>query len=577
MPEFILLPLLKATVYTFPVFAFVMPFLTGIFSVAAVSSDQDSLAFPVLWALTLSAGVIAPAQYALLQYYINYSLIERIPSWYYPVMMVFMLAGGIMVSMLAIRTLTPPWERLKKRLTVRTSLERNRRTDLRDNSNFVPTKIKDFDPAKYYKHGNYFIGLNETNKPVYYQANNLPHVQVAGTSGAGKGVFIGSLCAQVIKNGGALVYIDPKDDEWGPHVVHHAAAEDGAMYRFIDLRPQAPAQINLLAGASAEQIEELFMAAFSLSEKGEAADFYRIKDREAAYKVAQMAGGKNMTAAQVYNKMRDSDVFDEAPYFAGLLLEMAKLRSVNAKKGFDLAEVINNGGAVYVVGSMRNARVIRMQRMLLVRLIQLAEDRPRTKDRRQITVVLDELKYHISRPALEALGAARDKGLSVVMAHQSLADLRDCPADLNPDAVTGAVMENGKLKLIYRIEDPDTAEWLARKSGKILVDDEIRRVEKNVALAEKVNDERSIRQAERYLFDENQILNLPKQVGIVFGVGVPQFVKTSHVRAEKDDAAVIVTPAEESELPITNEEAAKKSIDVEEKQHRNCVDASELI
>ena len=577
MPDFILHPLLYSTIYTFPVFVYLMPFVAGLFSVAAASTDQESLSFPVLWAITLGALAIAPAQYMLLNYYSGFSDIGNAPKWYYPVMMVFMLASGIMVSVLAVRTLTPPWERLKKKLTVRTSLERNRRTDVRDINKFVPTNIKEFDPVKYYKRGSYFVGMNELNKPVYYEGTNLPHVQVAGTSGAGKGVFIGSLCAQVIKNDGALVYIDPKDDEWGPHVVQHAAAEEGAMYQYIDLRPQAPAQINLLSGASAEQIEELFMAAFSLSEKGEAADFYRIKDREAAFKVAQLAGGKDMTAAQIYNKMRDSDVFEEAPYFTGLLLEMAQLDSVNAKSGFDLAEVISRGGAVYVVGSMRNARVVRMQRMLLVRLIQLAENRPRTKDRRQITVVLDELKYHISRPALEALGAARDKGLSVVMAHQSLADLRDCPADLNPDAVTGAVMENGKLKLIYRIEDPDTAEWLARKSGKILVDDETRRVEKNVALAEKINDERSIRQAERYLFDENQILNLPKQVGIVFGVDVPQFVKTSHVRAIKDDSAVLICPGEASDAPLNNEEAAKNAIDVQNERQMNSFKASDLI
>jgi hypothetical protein len=42
--------------------------------------------------------------------------------------------------------------------------------------------------------------------------------------------------------------------------------------------------------------------------------------------------------------------------------------------------------------------------MLLVRLIQLAEARDRMSGNlRQVCIVLDELKYHLSRIALEAL------------------------------------------------------------------------------------------------------------------------------------------------------------------------------
>lgn len=39
------------------------------------------------------------------------------------------------------------------------------------------------------------------------------------------------------------------------------------------------------------------------------------------------------------------------------------------------------------------------------------------------------------------------------MDHQSIADLKDCPADLKGDAVVGAVVENAKFKLVYRVMD----------------------------------------------------------------------------------------------------------------------------
>lgn len=50
----------------------------------------------------------------------------------------------------------------------------------------------------------------------------MPHIQACGTTGSGKGVFMGSLSAQCALNGEAVIVIDPKDDEWFPHVAQTA-------------------------------------------------------------------------------------------------------------------------------------------------------------------------------------------------------------------------------------------------------------------------------------------------------------------------------------------------------------------
>ncbi len=106
--------------------------------------------------------------------------------------------------------------------------------------------------------------------------------------------------------------------------------------------------------------------------------------------------------------------------------------------------------------------------MILTRLIQIAETRDRINSTpRTVAIFLDELKYHLSRPALEGLGTARDKGVHIFMAFQAIDDLRDCPSDLNGDAVIGAIIENAKFKLIYKIQNPETAEWAAKMTGSI--------------------------------------------------------------------------------------------------------------
>jgi len=153
------------------------------------------------------------------------------------------------------------------------------------------------------------------------------------------------------------------------------------------------------------------------------------------------------------------------------------------------------------------------------------------------------LKYHISRPVLQGLGASRDKGMRVVLAFQSFSDLKDCPDDMNSEMVVGAVIENTPVKLIYKIEDPDTADWFARKSGVILVDDETRMLDKNIALAETTESERSIRQAEHYYFDSNKLTNMPTGWSVLFGHGLAKACYVSPYRVTKRIEAITPTAA----------------------------------
>ncbi len=204
---------------------------------------------------------------------------------------------------------------------------------------------------------------------------------------------------------------------------------------------------------------------------------------------------------------------EDVPAFCGELEEIALVNSINATKGFSLKEVFDEGGCCYIIGSTRNQKIISAQRMILTRLIQIAETRDRINSTpRTVAIFLDELKYHLSRPALEGLGTARDKGVHIFMAFQAIDDLRDCPSDLNGDSVIGAIIENAKFKLIYKIQNPETAEWAAKMTGSILVDDEMRKVRTDLSLTEKVDTDRMIRQAESYYVDSNMFLNLLKKL-----------------------------------------------------------------
>ncbi len=476
----------------------------------------------------------------------------RIPLW---IITILFTLAGLAFHLTARRLLAGEIDSLKHRMIKKSKLERNTRTDVRKVKELLPDSIE-YNPLDYIdlKKG-VFIGLDKDDQPQYITIKEFQkqHAAIIGTTGSGKGITASVLLYQAILLGEAVFVEDPKDDEWAVHVLREACKKAGKKFVVINLN-RTNHQLDLLADISHEQLEELFNAGFSLSKKGEAADFYRIADRRAARNVAAIHK-TGMTLYDLFNDDNVKSIGEDAPAFLGELEEIALVNSVNAKNGFSLKDIFDNGGCCYIIGSTRNQKIISAQRMILTRLIQIAETRDRINTTpRVVAIFLDELKYHISRPTMEGLGTARDKSVHIFMAFQAIDDLRDCPSDLNGDSVIGAVIENAKFKLIYKIQNPETAEWAAKMTGSILVDDEMRKVRTDLSLTEKVDTDRMIRQAESYYVDSNMFLNLPERVGFVFtSKDLPKATKMSHIPANKETIELLSFETEQIEQHNNND------------------------
>lgn len=471
---------------------------------------------------------------------------------------------GLFFHIMTRRLLAGEIDHLKHRMIKKSKLERNTRTDVREVKEMLPDSIT-YNPLDYIDlTKGVFIGLDKDDQPQYITVKEFQsqHADMIGTTGSGKGVSASVLLYQAILLDEGVFLEDPKNDEWAPHVLREACRVAGKEFTLINLN-DLNFQLDLLADINHEQLEELFNAGFSLAKKGEGADFYRIADRRAARKTSAIYE-KGMTLRDLFNTDFVKSLEEDVPAFYGELEEIALVNSINATYGFSLKKIFDEGGCCYIIGSMRNQKIISAQRMILTRLIQIAETRDRIKEKpRPIAIFLDELKYHLSRPALEGLGAARDKGVHILMAHQSIKDLYDCPADLDGDAVAGSVVENCKFMLVYRLRDPDTAEWVARMTGSILVDDEMRKVTTDISLTEKMDTDRMIRQAERYYIDSNMLLNLPEFVGFVFTQNdLAKSTKLYHIPAKKKYIELL-SFEDKSASPAFNEsEQERPSIDL---------------
>lgn len=497
--------------------------------------------------ICLLFGTLSPLSFSFVYYFyeVKSGFNTSVVLW---VALIAFTTVGVVFHYVARRLLAPELDKLKHKLIKKSSLERNVRTDVRNVKLLLPS-TKKYNPEDYMGlDKRIFIGLDEHHQPIYIPVTSWQkqHAAIIGTTGAGKGVATGLLLTQSIMAGEGVFVLDPKDDEWAPHLFRKACEDAGKPFALINLnKPEY--QLNLIADMTADQLEELFIAGFSLAEKGEAADFYRIDDRRAARAAAQLiTDNPTATIRDLFNSEYVQSLGETIKGFFGKIEELALLNAINAVDGFDLKKIFDEGGCCYVIGSLRNSKVIMTQRMILVRLLQLAETRDRVNSTpRPIAIFLDELKYHLSRPALEGLGAARDKGVHIIMAFQAIDDLRDCPADLNGDAVVGAVVENAKFKLVYRLMNPETAEWVARMSGTILVDDESRTAKTSAVLTETIDDKRTIRQADRYYVDENMLLNLPDFVSYIFTTShLPRAALISPIKVKKRALVVHAAPLE---------------------------------
>lgn len=440
------------------------------------------------------------------------------------------------------------------------------RTDIRTVARSLPGGLQQaYDPSRFFDdRKGVFLGLNEAKKPIYIPIRDWQksHVQVMGTTGCGKGVVAGVLLTQAILQGEAAIVIDPKSDEFLPWVLAKAAKDAGVAFVSLDFLGKR-AQWSPFAGKNAQEIEELLTAGLSMGDTGTDADFYRVEDRRVARKFALFCSQRSMPLQQQFMEFYsvNPDLIEAAKKFYADLEELVSSPVVQTSAGVDLHSMLQAGAVIYVRGSTRNPRVLKLQKIFLLACMQAIESRDRD-EARHVVLFLDEFKYSLSRPAIEALGAIRDKRAHVVVAHQSLGDLKDCSADLTPEAVVGGVVENCAIKIAYKVRDPATADWLSRMSGTILFNDESKSVLPIEHLGGEKKGPRTLRKAERPFVDVNQLLMLPNRTAVCFGIGRAQFIYTSPMQIDKTTIQIGFSGDEPAQFNLTHQSLAGSLLDV---------------
>ena len=446
---------------------------------------------------------------------------------------------GVILAIFGERKAIPLMESFVKTGTKKSVLERGAKTDIRNLFQEM-SEVPDYDPLKYIKKGQWFIGLNFEKQPIYVKNKKLGHMQVVGPSGTGKSLSLSLTGYQAIINDECTIVIDSKKkgDLFLPEVCKKACDLMGKKFHFMDINQEIE-QLNILEDATADEIANLLIAVFNLDDSPDGVGFFRGKDRKMARFLSKNIQ-KGETLAD-FSKQHDKFFRSkeiEASGFADHLEELSEVKAINASKGLSLRKIIENRDCLYVAGAHSDPKYVKAQRLLLGRIVQLIEERDNIfSEPSQVCVILDEFSFQISRIFGDSLKLIRAFGAHFVLAHQSLSDLREVPSNMDKEAFYKTVMANCKIKLTYQCADVETAQYFAEFSGDILVDDEIRHVDKTLSLTEKVSDSRQVKQTESAFIDKNILLSLPERTGVFFGAGLAEVVSIQPIK---------VTPSRET-------------------------------
>jgi hypothetical protein len=514
---------------------------TALLSTGAVLSG--SLVLLILTAaLLLVAGAVSQAavqgtdQWSMIEYYFF-----RIWPWVKPPALGTLSGALIGVGLSVV-------------LTMRTIPRLERGQGLRDvrHMHRLFAGMKDFSPLQYIDlHKGIFIGLEDGLYPVHVPLRPFQETmtQVIGASGSGKGIALGLMAYQFVLARECCIVFDPKGDRRLPLQLALAAKKARVAFHQLDLNPEMPPQFNLLSGALAHEIEEIFIGGLGLQPTAGDADYYRGIDQDAAEKIAQRVattGAPSLVSALAI-AIRDEGIC-KADNFVRRLRQVCQLRAIQTNHNFDLAGIVERGDVLYVRGSTDNHRVKTLQTMLLIRLLQIIKS---GGSGRKVAMVLDEFKHVLCSVSLDALGTVRELGCHVILAHQSMGDLGAIPG-LRREDVEPRVVDNTTLKLVYRLNDAKASADFAARSGKQRTHAEgIRGLDDNN------KDQRSWNEVQQFRMSEDLFTHLHRPsdgkgvvaAGVLFGYKAARLIAVSPIHVTGTVPPVRPAPSGTIEMP----------------------------
>jgi hypothetical protein len=419
------------------------------------------------------------------------------------------------------RYLQPRWSKFLKRFRI--VQDTDQLSDIREE--IEGYKPLDYLPADYHQADQIFMGLTPDGQPIYcdlkewYETNKM----VMGGTRFGKGIAFQIWMEQMIARGDNVIYVDPKEDKFLPHVMRQAADRAGRRFIALDLvDPTSRGSWAPFVGGSAADRRARFFDIMELLDRGTDADHYKTLAREQVSGLFQNVGTPTTLLHLATEVIRLSDDIPALSTLRGRLKEWSDYPKLSPKagKGFSIEQSLLNNAVVYVRGSLDDNVVRSATRCFIMECIQEIR-RLQHHRTSHCALFIDELKFVMSDTILKALATTLGFNSQIGIAFQNYGDI-ESPDDqrINGRAALKSVKINCQIKVVTGGTDAESAEDIAANTGtarkRVVMREQ---TEINRSGGETWARHRQVGDQEETLVTENAILSFDKRVAVLMRVG----------------------------------------------------------
>lgn len=340
------------------------------------------------------------------------------------------------------------------------------------------------------------------------------HEYIIGKSGTGKSVLLNYQARQDIWNGDGMCLIDPHGDlvEDTLKIVQKERAKDVVVFDPSDI--ERPMGLNLLEADSPEEMDrasidamEIFIKLFGdeifgpriqhyfrnacltlMEDKEEGAtliDVPRIfvDDEFRKYKLDKISNAvvKSFWDHE-YANTGEREKQEMIPYFSskfGPFITNTTIRNIigQPKSAFNIADIMNNQKILLVnlskgkIGDI-NAQLLGLIFVNKVNMAAMARQKIPKKERKDFYMYVDEFQNFATDTFAAILSEARKYRLSLIMAHQYIAQLTKTPTGKEDTRVRDAVFGNVGTMMSFKVGAND-AEYLEKEYAPLLSQQDI--------------------------------------------------------------------------------------------------------
>jgi len=408
-------------------------------------------------------------------------------------------------------------------------------------------------------------GGEKAGKPFFLDEDDTTMEIFVGSTGTGKGVFLGNKTLEAIRRGKGVIVVDPKKDAFLPQIILEEMEKQGRKddFQVCDWSNNF-GYMGINKFDNYKDISNKFIDALDLTPSdNQGVDYYRKNGRIMLNKVLKLFfdGTLGVIVRKDFNdilfhlqnlkedlekqillereigKMKpNSNLISkyEIRFFElekiekiywdttaietldGLVKSVSEIADgANIFNRYTLEGALYESKVLYLKVDMLDVASLKMVKMMITDAIQQAR-----RKKANTIIICDELSFYANSTIAGALATVRSMGLKFLLALQDLSQMKD-------ESIRNAILSNCNVKMFYKISDRSTLEYVEKIGGKEAV----------TAFAISGDGETRISQQTEDVMNATRVRAMPRQgVGIIIAEALPEtvIVKTNFVAVKQE-------------------------------------------